>query len=106
MHIDLTGKTAIVNGRSAEGVDKAVITLQNGLTDADVAGFADDLGTAEGCRELYETYSTCDFLVNNIGMYGTENFFETPDSVWSEDFAVNVMSGVRLSSANVPAMDV
>ncbi len=128
MYIDLTGKTAIitgstagiglatakglaeagarviVNGRKAEGVEKAMMTLRRCSPNADVAGFACDLSTAEGCRELINNYPGCDILVNNLGIYGLQDFFETPDSVWSEYFEVNIMSGVRLSRAYVPAM--
>ncbi len=128
MNINLTGKTAIVsgstagiglatakglanagarviiNGRSAEGVEKAMTTLKKSLPGADVAGFAGDLGTAEGCRKLIDAYPGCDILVNNLGIYGLQDFFESPDSLWREYFEINIMSGVRLSRAYVPAM--
>jgi NAD(P)-dependent dehydrogenase (short-subunit alcohol dehydrogenase family) len=128
MNIDLTGKTAIVtgstagiglaaarglaaagakviiNGRRQENVDKAIAKLKDYLPEANVSGFAGDLGSAEGCRGLTDTYRTCDILVNNLGIYGLQDFFATPDSVWTEYFEVNVMSGVRLARAYVPAM--
>ncbi len=128
MNIDLTGKTAIItgstagiglatakglakagarviiNGRRAEGVEKAMLTLRKCMPVADVAGFTGDLGTAEGCRNLIDTFHGCDILINNLGIYGLQDFFETPDSVWNEYFEVNVMSGVRLSRAYAPAM--
>ena len=45
-----------------------------------------------------------DILVNNVGIYRPQDFFETPDSEWTRFFEVNVMSGVRLSRAYVPGM--
>lgn len=128
MNIDLTGKTAIVtgstagiglaaatglaaagarviiNGRTRESVEHAIVRLKERLPAADPAGFAGDLGTAAGCRALVDAHPDCHILVNNLGIYGVRDFFATPDSVWTEYFEVNVMSGVRLSRAYVPAM--
>jgi NAD(P)-dependent dehydrogenase (short-subunit alcohol dehydrogenase family) len=42
--------------------------------------------------------------VNNVGIYGPQDFFDIPDSEWTRFFEVNVMSGVRLSRAYMPAM--
>jgi len=33
----------------------------------------------------------CDILVNNVGIYGPQDFFEIPDSEWTRFFEVNVM---------------
>lgn len=45
-----------------------------------------------------------DILVNNVGIYGPQDFFETEDDVWEKFFEVNVMSGVRLSRAYLQDM--
>lgn len=45
-----------------------------------------------------------DILVNNVGIFGPQDFFEIPDAEWSRFFEVNVMSGVRLSRAYLPGM--
>jgi hypothetical protein len=42
--------------------------------------------------------------VNNAGIFGPQDFFETPDEEWERFFRVNVMSGVRLSRAYLPGM--
>lgn len=121
MKIDLTGKTAVVSGSTggiglaiAVGlVDAGAAVVVNGRTDAavtaavtavharvpgaSVRGVAADLGTAEGCARLVHAVPVADILVNNVGIFKLQDFFETPDEEWERFFAVNVMSGVRLS---------
>ncbi|GED21809.1 SDR family NAD(P)-dependent oxidoreductase [Halomonas halmophila] len=123
MHIDLTGKTAIVtgstggigfaiakgladsgasvviNGRQQEAVDHSISQLREQVANADVRGVAADLGTAEGCDAMLAAKPRADILVNNVGVFGPQDFFETPDEEWQRFFDVNVMSGVRLSRA-------
>jgi NAD(P)-dependent dehydrogenase (short-subunit alcohol dehydrogenase family) len=48
--------------------------------------------------------SGIDILVNNAGIYEPQDFFETDDEVWNNYWQTNVMSGVRLSRALLPAM--
>lgn len=128
MHIDLTGKTAIVtgstagiglaavkglaasgaqvvlSGRSQASVDRALAAVRAELPDTTVTGFAGDLGTAEGCAALVAAHPACDILVNNLGIYGPQDFFETPDDTWTHFIEVNVLSGVRLARAYLPGM--
>ncbi len=128
MKIDLTGKTAIVsgssagigfaaakglalaganvilNGRSQEGVDTARGKILAVVPNANIQGFAGDLGSAKGCEALVRAHPRCDILVNNLGIYGLRDFFETPDDLWTQFFEINVMSGVRLSRAYAPGM--
>jgi NAD(P)-dependent dehydrogenase (short-subunit alcohol dehydrogenase family) len=123
MNIDLTGKTAlvtgstlgigyaiakglaeagaevIVNGRKQEAVDAAVTRLKQDVPGATLRGVATDVGTAAGCEALVKAVPHVDILINNVGIYGPQDFFETPDDVWQRFFDVNVMSGVRLSRA-------
>jgi NAD(P)-dependent dehydrogenase (short-subunit alcohol dehydrogenase family) len=70
----------------------------------EVRGIVSDFATAAGCGKLVKAEPTCDILVNNVGAYGPQDFFEIPDSEWTRFFEVNVMSGVRLSRAYMPAM--
>jgi NAD(P)-dependent dehydrogenase (short-subunit alcohol dehydrogenase family) len=128
MKIDLTGKTAMVtgssggigfaiakglaeagapvvlNGSKQEPVDAAVARLKAEAAGAEVRGVAADLGSAEGCAALTKAEPRTDILVNNVGIFGPQDFFETPDEVWERFLAVNVMSGVRLSRAYLPGM--
>ncbi|GAA4016006.1 SDR family oxidoreductase [Actimicrobium antarcticum] len=99
-----SGATVILNGRTQAAVDHAIATLIARFPAASVRGVAADLGTAAGCEALFAAEPQVDILVNNLGIYGTQDFFEIPDAQWSNFFEVNVMSGVRLSRAYAPAM--
>ncbi|NSL21736.1 SDR family NAD(P)-dependent oxidoreductase [Agrobacterium tumefaciens] len=123
MHIDLTGKTALVtgstegigfaianglhnagatvviNGRSPEKVDAAVSRLGGRAQ-----GRACDLSTAQGCDALVSEVPDIDILVNNVGIFQPADFFDASDEVWEKHWQINVMSGVRLSRAYAKAM--
>jgi NAD(P)-dependent dehydrogenase (short-subunit alcohol dehydrogenase family) len=128
MKIDLSGKTAIVtgstagigyaiakglaqagaavvvNGRTAAAVERVIVRLTADVVHANIRGVAADLGSADGCEALAAAQPFADILINNVGIYGLQDFFETPDSEWTRFFEVNVMSGVRLSRAYLPGM--
>jgi NAD(P)-dependent dehydrogenase (short-subunit alcohol dehydrogenase family) len=98
------GATVVVNGRTQDAVDRAVAAVRAATPAVEVRGVATDLATAAGCGALVKAEPTCDILVNNLGVYGPQDFFAIPDSEWTRFFEVNVMSGVRLSRAYMPAM--
>ena len=124
MNIDLSGKTAVVtgstagigfavaqglagcgaqvvvNGRSRERVDRAVKRIGGRAQ-----GVAADVGSAEGCEALVAAAPRCDILVSNAGVFAPADFFDTPDSEWDRHWRVNVMAGVRLARAYLPAME-
>lgn len=117
MQIDLSGKSAIVTGATG-GIGLAIAT---GLAQAGaevvivgrsedrveaakkrvgsdgLRGVVADVGTPEGCAALIAAEPHADILVNNLGIYGGQAFFEITDTDWETYFQVNVMSGVRLS---------
>lgn len=121
MHIDLSGKHAIITGstagigyaiaqgladagaevvitgRTQSRVDDAISSLKQALPQASITGVAADLGTAEGCQALIAAQPDTDILINNVGIFGPQDFFETDDETWQQFFDVNVMSAVRLS---------
>lgn len=128
MHIDLTGKlaivtgstagigfavakglaaggaTVVVNSRSPDAVARALDRLAGELPRDRFIGFPGDLGQASGCQALAAAHPDCDILVNNLGIYALQDFFEIPDAEWTRFFEINVMSGVRLSRAYLPGM--
>ncbi len=97
------GVRVIVNGRSPADVEKAAATLK-AESGGDVIGFAGDLGTAQPIEDLVRRHPEVDILVNNMGIFEPKRFEDIPDADWMRFFEVNVMSGVRLSRAYLPAM--
>jgi NAD(P)-dependent dehydrogenase (short-subunit alcohol dehydrogenase family) len=98
------GATVVVNARKQAAVDKTLADLARTVRGARVRGVAADLATAAGCEALFNAEPHADILVNNVGIYGPQDFFQIPDPEWTRFFEVNVMSGVRLSRAYVPGM--
>jgi NAD(P)-dependent dehydrogenase (short-subunit alcohol dehydrogenase family) len=98
------GADVVVNGRSSAAVERALATLASEVPRARLRGVAADLGTADGCAQLVGAEPSCDILVNNVGIFGLQDFFDIPDAEWTRFFEVNVMSGVRLSRAYLPGM--
>lgn len=98
------GASVVVNGRSQAAVDEAIAAVKQHAPASLVRGVAADLGTAGGCAVLTAAEPRCDILVNNLGIYGTQSFFEIDDAEWVRYFEVNIMSGVRLSRAYLPNM--
>lgn len=99
-----SGATVVINGRTEAAVERAVSAVKAAVPAAVVRGVAADLGTAAGCDVLVNAEPTCDILVNNLGIYVLQDFFDIPDSEWTRFFEINVMSGVRLTRAYMPAM--
>lgn len=99
-----TGATVVVNGRKQDAVDKAIAAIKAEVPDARVEGVAADLGTAQGVSDMVAALPAVDVLVNNVGIFNPQPFFEVPDEEWTRFFEINVMSGVRLSRAYAPAM--
>ncbi len=128
MHIDLSGRRAVVsgstagigwaiarglaqagadvvvNGRDPQRVDEATRRLVGEAGNDATVGVTADLGTAGGVRELLKHVPACDILVNNLGIFDPKPFLEIADAEWERFFQVNVMSGVRLSRAYLPGM--
>ena len=122
---DLRNKLTLVSG-STKGIGKAVAeafvdkksrVIIHGRNRADaeivrasIGAFAcvnGDLSTAEGCNQVLEQLSELGpvgILVNNVGIFGVENFFDIDDEEWLRYFQVNIMSTVRLSRAIMPSM--
>lgn len=98
------GGAVTINGREPRGVDAALERLRAELPGANLRGVAADLGSAQGCATLTAALPEVDVLVNNLGIFGLQDFFDTSDEVWERFFEVNVLSGVRLSRAYVPGM--
>ncbi len=99
-----SGATVVINGRSEGSVSKARDKLAALVPSATLHGAAADLGTDAGVRALLDQLPAIDILINNAGIYGPRDFFETDDDTWEQYWQTNVMSGIRLSRALTPAM--
>jgi NAD(P)-dependent dehydrogenase (short-subunit alcohol dehydrogenase family) len=98
------GAEVVINGRTEERVREALSRIKKDAGDANVRGIAADLGDAKGCGEVVRQLPRVDVLVNNVGIFEPKPFEKIRDADWEKFFAVNVMSGVRLSRAYFPAM--
>ena len=98
------GADVIVNGRIEERVREATAKINKEVSKAKLRGIPADLGTAEGCERVVGEASRLDILVNNVGIFEPKPFEKITDENWEQFFAVNVMSGVRLSRAYLPPM--
>ncbi|WP_343669232.1 SDR family oxidoreductase [Chitinophaga sp.] len=89
------GAAVIINGRNKEKLDQAVAQLRSlGM----VSGIAGDIAT------IVNEIPPVDILVNNVGIFDLQSFFDLTDEDWLHFFNVNVMSSVRLSRALMPFM--
>ncbi|MYW11298.1 SDR family oxidoreductase [Streptomyces sp. SID2563] len=128
MHIDLSGRTAlvtgstqgigeaiavglaragahvVVNGRGQERVAEAVHAVRAASGSEEVTGAAGDLATEDGAAAVLEAAPAVDILVNSLGVFGSAAPLEIEDAEWRRYFEVNVLSAVRLIRAYLPGM--
>lgn len=89
------GALVVINGRDRAKLEAACLEIGG-----NARGIVADLGTMEGTKALYdfaESHGPVAFLVNNIGRFDVEDFFEIPDERWHEYFDINVMTGIRIT---------
>ena len=98
------GAHVIINGRTQEGVNIAIQKLKDEFSEGSVEGIPADFGKQEDTESLVQKLGNIDILINNVGIYKSNSFFETSDKDWYEQFEINVMSGVRLSRKCLPKM--
>jgi 3-oxoacyl-[acyl-carrier protein] reductase len=130
MDLGLAGKQALVTGSyrgtgagiasalAAEGARVWVHGFEAGQPDAVVSGIRaaggsaeaivgalfDDLGAGALAAELLDRSGGVDVLVNNYGVAERGRWFDASTEDWVSIYQKNVLSGVRLVRACVPAM--
>lgn len=98
------GAKVIINGRTKQSVDKALKKLEKEFPDENVSGVPANFDNENEIKDLCKTIADVDILINNVGIYKADSFFNMSDKLWQEQFNVNVMSGVRLSRHFLPKM--
>lgn len=89
------GAIVIINGRGRDKLDAACAEIG-----PNAHGVVADLMTSEGPRELAEFargFGPVEYLVNNVGIFDVNDFFELSDERWFEYFDHNVMTAVRIT---------
>lgn len=97
------GATVYINGRTKLSVAKAVDLLKVN-TSSKIEGVVADFSKKESVESLVRKLPGVDILINNVGTYTSQSFFETTDEDWQHQYEVNVMSGVRLARHYLPKM--
>jgi len=128
MHIDLSGRTALVtgstqgiglaiatglaatgarvavNGRSEESAASAADAVRRAVPHADVVPLAADMTEQSGADRAVDALPELDILINNLGIFGAVAPLEISDDEWRRYFDTNVLSAVRLTRAFLPGM--
>lgn len=89
------GARLVINGRDRSKLDVALARLG-----PRASGVIADLTTLEGAERLAafaEDIGPVEFLVNNIGRFDVEDFFDISDERWHDYFDANVLTGVRIT---------
>lgn len=89
------GATVVINGRDKDRIEAAA-----GAIGPRAHGVVADLMTAEGARVLAEEtgrLGPASFLVNNVGVFDVNDFFEVSDERWTEYFEHNLMTAIRIT---------
>jgi NAD(P)-dependent dehydrogenase (short-subunit alcohol dehydrogenase family) len=100
----LEGVRVIINGRTRETVDQAILELKTLAPGTDGSGILADFSKVEDVNTLISLLPEVDILINNVGIFEPIPFKDIPDEDWFKIFEVNVMSGVRLSRYYFPKM--
>jgi len=98
------GAKVIINGRDEKRLKQTIINLKKIIPNAIVQGIAADFEKDNEIDFLIKKLPNVDILINNIGVYTSNNFFDIDDAEWERQIKINVMSGVRLSKYFLPKM--
>jgi NAD(P)-dependent dehydrogenase (short-subunit alcohol dehydrogenase family) len=97
------GATVIINSNQQASVDEALAKLRQETGVTPLAFTADVTNPAHIAR-LVAAHPKIDVLVNNVGGMIPAEFLASTDKQWDDSWALNVMSGVRLSRLVLPGM--
>jgi NAD(P)-dependent dehydrogenase (short-subunit alcohol dehydrogenase family) len=89
------GAQVVINGRDRERIEAAASAIG-----PRALGVIADLRKPEGAQGLADAAASLgpvSFLVNNIGVFDVNDFFEVSDERWMEYFDHNIMTAVRIT---------
>jgi len=98
------GAHVVINGRKEEKLHTAKQRILTDYPQANISIFCGDLSKAENTKTLTQQHPNVDILVNALGIFEPKDFLDISDEDWQHFFDVNVLTGVRLSRAYLPAM--
>ena len=131
MHIDLTGRVALITGGStglglamaqrmaASGADVAILARRQDVIDdavrvigqtgkGKVLGIACDVSRADDIARAFAAVvaglGKVDILVNNAGQSQAAPFTEITDEVWQADLDLKLFASIRLCRLAMPGM--
>ncbi|MFD1738190.1 SDR family NAD(P)-dependent oxidoreductase [Bacillus salitolerans] len=100
----LSGATVLLNGRSEQGVQEAIMQLKQSNPLAEVTGCAADISTKEGFQAIVNTWNKADILIHNAGVYEPKPFLEINDDEWEYYVELHILGAVRLSRHYIKGM--
>lgn len=93
------GARVIVNGRTAQRVEKAVEQIKSESGNEQVSGIVADFANVASINSLVAQLPEVDILVNNVAIFEPKAFSEITDEDWLRFYEINVLSGIRLARA-------
>lgn len=98
------GASVIINGRNELKTQQALGLLKDRFPDREITAMVADFSKIDAVEKLVSDLHDIDILVNNVGIFGIDDFYTSSDNDWYDYFEVNVMSGMRLSRKLLPEM--
>lgn len=98
------GASVIINGRNELKTQQAFEVLKDKFPNSEVGAIVADFSKVDEVEKLLTELNDIDILINNVGIFGIDDFYTTADEDWYNYFEVNVMSGMRLSRKLLPTM--
>lgn len=130
MHIDLTGKRALVTGAAsgigeasalafaeagasvavhARHIEKASLTVEKiessgGKAFAVEADLADESAVKAMCNDAIEGLAGIDIVFNNAGVHDLADFVDSDQQVWNQIMAINLDAPRLITQLTIPVM--
>ena len=89
------GATVVINGRNRDKIEAAARAIGANAHGV-VADLLDPAG-ATALAEAAEALGPVEYLINNVGIFDVNDFFEVSDERWNAYFDHNLMTAVRIT---------